>query len=97
MQSSARARYWLSYVPGLAISITAVLVTGVMGGPIAAAILAFAAVPSLLLFFLLCFLVLMKFTPAKRFHSLAVGFSLYLISVGVTLLMLNAFGPSQIM
>ena len=97
MQFSARARYWLSYLPGLAITLTATLVAGVMGGPIAAAILAIAAVPSLLLCCLLCFFVLMKFTPAKRLHSLAVGLSLYLISVGVTLLMLNAFGPSQIM
>ncbi len=87
----------MSYLPGLAISILAVFVASIMGGPIAAAILGFAAVPSLLLFCILCFFVLMKYTPAKRFHSLAMGFGLYLVSVGVTLILLNAFGPSQIM
>ena len=87
----------MSYLPGLAISILAVLIAGVMGGPIAIAILGLAAVPSLLLFCILCFFVLMKYTPAKGFHSLAMGLCLYLVSVGVTLLLLNAFGPSQIM
>ncbi len=97
MQSSTRARYWMSYLPGMAISLLAVLVAIVMGGPIAAAILAIAAVPSLLLFCVLCFIVLMKYTPAKRIHSLAMGLGLYVVSVCVTLLLLNEFGPSQIM
>lgn len=97
MPSTPRSRYWLTYLPGLAITLLALLVAAALGGPIAAAILAMAAVPALLLNSLLCLGVQLKYKPSTGMHSLALGVCLSLLAAGIVLLWLSAMGPRQIM
>jgi len=97
MQSSPQPPYWLPYLPGLVVSFLVLLVAGILGGPIAAAIAAFAALPSLITSCILIFLVRLKYSPTNRYRSLALGLALYVVATIVVLLCLNAFGPSQIM
>ena len=97
MAASDRALYWIAYLPGLALSVTAVIVTGLIWGPIAGALVAFVALPSLFFSCLFCFVVMLKYRPVAKGHSLALGVSLYLAGIGIALLFLYLFGPTQIM
>ncbi len=97
MRSSTQPQYWIPYLPGLVVSFLVLLVAGILGGPIAAAIVAMAALPSLISTCILIFFVLMKYSPTNKYHSIALGLGLYVVSTAIILLCLNAFGPSQIM
>lgn len=97
MRSSTQPRYWIPYVPGLVVSFLVLLVAGILGGPIAAAIAAFATLPSLIAGCILIFVVLLKYSPTTGYRALALGLGLYVVATIVVLLCLNAFGPSQIM
>jgi hypothetical protein len=97
MPTTLRSRYWLTYLPGLAITLLALLVAAVLGGPIAAAMLAMAAIPASLLSSLLCLGVQVKYKPSTGMHSLALGVCLSLLAAGIVLLWLSAMGPRQIM
>jgi len=97
MPSTPRSRFWLTCLPGLAITLLALLVAAVLGGPIAAAILAMAAVPALLLAGLLCLVVQLKFKSATRAHALILGLCLYLVAAAAVVLWLDSTGPRQIM
>ena len=97
MRSSTQPPYWIPYLPGLVVSVLVLLVAGILGGPIAAAIAAFATLPSLIAGYVLIFVVLLKYSPTTRYRSLALGLGLYVVATIVVLLCLNAFGPSQIM
>ena len=97
VRSSAKSRYWITYIPGVVVLLLSVLIGGILGGPIVVAIIAFAAVPSLALCCVLCFFVLLKYKPTRKIHSLLLGLGLCVVSVGVVLLLLIEFSPSQIM
>ncbi len=97
MSVSRRTRYWITYTPGVAISIVIILVSGVLGGPIAAAIAGFAVLPSFVFACILCFITLRKYMPATGGRAVALGLCLYVGAGAIVLLALNTFGPSQIM
>ncbi len=97
MKSSATPSSWFSYIPALSISVLILIIAGILGGPIAAAISAFAVLPSLLTSIVITFFALSRYSPSNKRSALGVGFVLYLISTIVILICLNEFGPSQIM
>ncbi len=97
MKSPTAVSAWTPYIPTLLISISILIVAGVLGGPIAAAISAFAVLPSLLSSGLITFLVLKRYSPSSNYSALGLGFGLYVAASIIVLLCLNAFGPSQIM
>jgi len=73
------------------------VVSSVLGGPIAAAIAAFAVLPSFVFACILCFIALWKYLPTTGGRAIALGLSLYIAATVIVLLALNTFGPSQIM
>jgi hypothetical protein len=88
---------WISYVPAVLISLSGLGIAGGFGGPIAAAIAAFVAVPSLIAASVLTFVVRKKYKPNTTPTALGLGFGLYLATTLVVLICLFLFGPSQIM
>lgn len=81
----------------MAISVIVIVVSGALGGPIAAAIAAFALVPTFAFACILCFIALRKYMPATGGRAVALGLCLYVGAGAIVLLALNTFGPSQIM
>ena len=88
---------WIAYLPGIAASFLVFLVAGILGGPIAVAIAAMAVLPTVLFACAVTFIVLVKYSPANKYQSAALGLGLYVGSAVIILLCLSAFGPSQIM
>ena len=86
---------WISYAPALLISISGLGVAGMLGGPIAAAITAFAALPSFVAASIVTFAVRIKYKPSTTSAALGLGFGLYLAATLVVLICLELFGPSQ--
>lgn len=97
MKSPATPSSWFSYIPALCISVLILVIAGILGGPIAAAISAIAVLPSLLTSIVITFFALLRYSPTNKRSALRIGFGLYLISTIVILICLNEFGPSQIM
>ena len=97
MPISQRARYWITFTPGVAISVVTLVVSGILGGAIIAAIAAFAVVPSFIFGCILCFITLRNYMPSTGGRAIALGLCLSIVAGVIVLLALNAFGPSQIM
>lgn len=92
-----RPKAWISYLPAILISLVAIGVAGALGGPIAAAIAAFVAVPSLLGACILTILVRLKYKPGSTIVALGLGLGLYLSAAFVVFVYLYFYGPTQIM
>lgn len=97
MPISQRTRYWITYTPGLVISVITLVVSGVLGGPIIAAIAAFAVLPSFVFACIFCFIALRMYRPTTGGRAIAFGLCLSIAASVIVLLALNTFGPSQIM
>ena len=97
MSPLKRSRIGTICLPGSGICASAVLIVGIIWGPIAAALVAVVAVPALVLALVLCVLVVYKHAPASKAHALLLGFGLYGVAVLVVISLLSAFGPTQIM
>ena len=88
---------WLSYAPALFVSIVILMISGVLGGPIAVAIASFLVLPTLIGTTIVTFLVRLKYKPAKLWPALLVSLGSYLTVTSVVLLLVDWFGPTQIM
>jgi len=97
MQSENKQRHWIAYAPGLVLTFTGLAVTLNEGGWLSVAIVAVALVPPLLIAYILNFLLFRKYSPASKYSAFGIGLLIYVLSTGVILILLNEFGPSQIM
>lgn len=92
-----QTKSWYPYVPALVISLLILVVAGILGGPIAAAIAAMAVLPSLLIAHVLTFALLSRYSPATTLAAIGVGIVIYVVSAIAVMTWLSLFGPSQIM
>lgn len=92
-----RARYWITYAPGLAVAMIAIAVSAALGGPVAAVLAGFVALSGFLVACGLALVVLWRYRPASVLGALALGLGLYIVALGILYVALEYFGPSQIM
>ena len=97
MQSAKPERYWISYVPGLVITTLAIYLAKLEGGWIFAIIVAAWVIPSLLIAYTANFALLKYHPPKNRYWAALIGLFLYVLVTGAVLILLDQFGPSQIM
>ena len=97
MTVSRLATYGIGMLPGIAAVVVSVVAAWTLGGPIAAAIVAFVAICALLIDAVLCLLFLHPRLRGSRVRSIMAGSALYAASVIVVLASLSIWGPSQIM
>ena len=97
MEASTRTHSQAAYAPALIISLLVLIASGILGGPIAAAISAMVVLPTLFSASAVIFLVLKRYSPPTKGVALALGFSLYVLSGAAVIICLDQFGPSQIM
>lgn len=97
MAKSRWARYGNGLLPGFAVALVSVVVAWVLGGPIAAALVAFLAVGAFLIDVTLCLSFFHTRLSGSRARPIAIGGAFYLASVIVVLVLVNFWGPSQIM
>ena len=97
MTSPPAPKAWISYAPAVLISAFGLGIAAIFGGPVAAAIAALAALPSLVAALVVTFAVRIKYEPRTAYAALGLGFGLYVATTLVVLICLELYGPSQIM
>jgi len=97
MLTSRRSRYWITYTPGLAVALIAIAVSGTLGGSIAAVLAGFVVLSAYLVACGLALIALWRYRPATTVGALALGLGLYVVALGIVYVVLEFFGPSQIM
>ena len=95
--SATLAKAWISYAPPIFISISVLGTVALFSGTMAAAITAFAVLPSLVATVIVTFVVRIKYKPATALTAVGLGFGLCIATAIAVLVCLHLLGPSQIM
>jgi hypothetical protein len=95
--SATLPKPWISYAPAIFISVSVLGTVALFSGTMAAAITAFAVLPSLVATVIVTFVIRINYKPATTITAVGLGFGLCVATAIAVLVGLHLLGPSQIM